>query len=110
MLRRDALPVVQIKQHGRAGRGGFQQIAKFAQHMRPDGFALIGGHHEAVRALIQEHVEMVEPEVDQLFLKLAIAVDGAVQLAFRKIAATTCWGLLASINLRRSSGLADGSN
>ena len=53
-LRRYALPVVQIKHHGGAIGGGFEQIAELPQHVRADGVALIGGHQNAIRALTHD--------------------------------------------------------
>ncbi len=64
--------------------GGFQQIAELAQHMRADGVALIARDQVSVRALVEIHVEVVVPEIHQLFLKLAIAFNRAIELALRQ--------------------------
>ena len=53
--------------------------------MRADGLALIGRDQITVRALVQKHVEVVVPEIDQLFLKLPVAQNRAVQFAFAQI-------------------------
>jgi hypothetical protein len=46
----------------------------------PDRVALVLGQHEAVTAFSCVDVEMVEPEIGQHFLELAVAVDRADQL------------------------------
>ena len=74
-----AQPVVQVEEHGRALGGGFQQLAELAQGARADDVALVAGDQVAVRALVEEDVEVVEPEVGHHFFQLALAVDVAQQ-------------------------------
>src|SRR5258708_6262461 len=50
-VRRNRLPVVQIKQHRRTLGCRFQEIPKLTKRVRADGFTLVGGHHVMVRAL-----------------------------------------------------------
>ena len=76
----DILPVIEVEEHGRALRGGFEHVAEVTEHIRPDGFAFVLAQVIARRALAGEHVEVVEPEVDQHFLQLPLAVEGAQQL------------------------------
>ena len=94
----DRLPVIQVEQHGRAFGGGFQQVAELAQHVRADGVALVFGGQVTVGSLVHEDVEMVEPEIGQHFVQLAIAIDGAQNLTLLEV---------AHHNLRRSGGELD---
>ena len=70
-------PVVEIEEHRRAPGDRFEHLAEAAEDVGPDGVALEGGDVGASRALAGEHVEVVEPEVHEHFLELALAVDGA---------------------------------
>ena len=74
------MPVVEIEEHRRALRGGAEQVAELAEHVRPDRVALVLGEQEAVAALARVDVEVVEPEVGQHFLELPLAVDRAQHL------------------------------
>ena len=49
--------------------------------------ALIAGQHVAVRALAEEYVEVVEPEIGHHFEQLALAVNILQQLAFHQFIA-----------------------
>ena len=53
--------------------------------MRPDGVALVRGEVDPREALVGEDVEVVEPEIDEHFLQLPLAVDGAQQLSARPV-------------------------
>ena len=75
-------PVVEIEQHRRALRGGAEHVAEVAEHVWPNRVALVLGDVVARRAFAGEHVEVVEPEIDQHFFELALAVDRAQQLRF----------------------------
>ena len=52
-----------------------QHRAEAAEHVRADRLALVALDQHAVEALALEHVEVVEPEVDQHLLQLARAVQ-----------------------------------
>ena len=54
-------------------RGGEHQVAEAAEDVGTDRLPLVGGQHPPHRALLGVHVEVVEPEVDQHFLELALA-------------------------------------
>src|SRR6185503_15707014 len=82
---RNALPVIEIEQHGRAFRRGFQQIAELAEYVRTNRIALIRSSQDPVGALIHVYVEVVEPEVGHLLFELAIAVNRAIELGFVQI-------------------------
>ena len=43
------------------------------------------GNQKPVRALVVKHVEVVEPEIVQLFGQLPVALDRAQQLRFQQI-------------------------
>ena len=75
-----AQPVVEIEEHRRALRDRTEKIAKAAEDVGPDHVALVLQHHRLVVDLAGEHVEMIEPEIDEHFLELTLAVDGAQQL------------------------------
>ena len=75
-------PVVEIEQHRRALRRGAEHVAEVAEHVRPNRVALVLGDVVARRAFAGEDVEVVEPEIDQHFFELALAVDRAQQLRF----------------------------
>ena len=66
--------------------GGQQKILEFAQHVRPDGVALIARQHGAHAVLALEDVEVVEPEVGQDLFQLAVGIERAVQFGFAQIA------------------------
>ena len=53
--------------------------------MRTDRIALVAGQQIAVGALVDEHVEVVEPEVGHHFVELPFAVDRAQQLGLRQL-------------------------
>jgi hypothetical protein len=76
-----ALPIVEVEEHRRALRGCEQHVLEFAEDVRANDIALIGGNQVAVSALADEDVEVVEPEVGEHLFKLTIAVNGAQQLA-----------------------------
>ena len=75
-----AAHVVEIEQHRRALRRSTQQIAEAAQHMRTDRVALVRREVHPRDAPVGKDVEVVEPEIDQYFLQLPLAVDGPQQL------------------------------
>ena len=55
-------------------RGRQQHVAEPAEHERPDRIALVAGQQHADGVLPLEHVEVIEPEVDEDFLELATPV------------------------------------
>src|SRR6266850_5035277 len=80
-----AHPVVEIEEHRGALRGGAEQVAEVAEHPRSDRVALVLGQHEAIAPLARVDVEMVEPEIGEQLLELALAVVGAQQLLLREL-------------------------
>ena len=84
-VRPDAQPVVEIEQHRRALRGRHQQVFELPQHMRADRVALVAGHQVTVGSLVDEHVEVVEPEVRHHFVELPFAIDRAQQLGLHQL-------------------------
>src|SRR5580693_1965836 len=76
-VRSDAQPVIKIKQHGWTLCGRDQQVLKLAEGMRANDVAFVAGEQVVLRALANEYVEVIKPEVGHHFLQLAIAVDGA---------------------------------
>ena len=79
-LRVHTLPIVEVKQHSGTLRRGLQQIAEFPHGVRANGVALVGSQQPAVLSLSGENIEVVEPEIGHLFVKLAFAVNGAIDL------------------------------
>ena len=117
LLRRGALPVVQVEEHRRALGRGLQQLSKLTQHVRPDRLAFVLRHVVARQALPGEHIEMVEPEVDHHFFELPVAVGRAQQFLLRQLqqhlpfaADLWCWrgshhlGLWCCAGLRIGAG------
>ncbi len=84
-IRPDAQPVIEIEHHCRALRGRHQQVLEFSQHVRADGVALIAGEQISVGALVDEHVEVVEPEVGHHFVELPFAIDGSQYLGLHQL-------------------------
>ena len=83
---RHGLPVVQVEKHGRMTRSGQQKVLEFAQHVRPDGIALIARQHGAHAVLALEDVEVVEPEIGQHLFQLPVRIERAIKLGFAQIA------------------------
>ena len=68
--------VIQISQHCRVLRGGFEHLAEVTQHVRPNSVAFVA--RDEVRRLVdprQANVEMVEPEIRQHLYQLVVATD-----------------------------------
>src|SRR4030095_10726033 len=70
----DALPVVEIKEHGRALRRRAEQIAELAEHVRTDRVALVLGEVLLRRPLAREDIEVVETEIGEHFLEPRLTV------------------------------------
>ncbi len=79
-LRIGAQPVVEIEEHRRALGRRAKQVAEAAPDMRPDRLALVIGDEARGAPLAGEDVEVVEPEVDEHFLELPLAIDRARDL------------------------------
>ena len=79
-VRIGAHPVVEVEEHRRALRGRLEQIAELAEHVRANRVALVFGEQKPGGALARVDVEVVEPEIDEHFLELPLAVDRAQQL------------------------------
>ena len=67
-------------------RSGQQKVPELAQHMRPDGIALIARQHGAHAIFALENVEVVKPEVGKDLFQLAVGVERAVELGLPQIA------------------------
>ena len=102
---RNALPVVEIEQHGRALRRSFQQIAELAEHVRTNRIALIRGRQNPIRALVHVHVEVVEPEIGHLLFELPVAVNRAIQLGFVQIVGQHLLGRVVGHQLAALHGI-----
>ena len=61
------------------------RFVELAEHMRANRIALIAGEQITVRAFVHVNVEMVEPEIDQQFLQLMFAINGAQNFGFGEI-------------------------
>ena len=75
---RDALRVVEVDQHRRAVRHGAEQVAEGAEDAWADDVALV--LRQVVphgRPLLDEHVEVIEPELGHHFLQLPFGLHGA---------------------------------
>ena len=107
-VRAHGLPVVQVEQHRRTLGGGFQQVFELAEDVRADHVALVFGDQVAVGALIEVDVEVVEPEIGQHFVELAVAVDGAQQLAFGEIAGDHLLRTVGHLDAAAQLGRCDG--
>ena len=80
-----AHPVVQVHQHGRAFGRGPKQLAETTKNMRANRLALVLTDVNLCLSLAREHVEVVEPKVDEDFLELTFAVHGAHEFGFSKL-------------------------
>ncbi len=77
----DAQPVIEEKKHCRTLGSGDQQILKFTHGIGADGIAHVRCEEPAIRTLVGENVEVIEPEILHDRFELTIAVNGAVELA-----------------------------
>ena len=84
-LRISAEVIIQIKEHGRAFGGSPQQITKSAQDARPDDIVFIRGEQPEIQILIGEDVKVIEPEICQLLLQLAVAINSAQRLGLLEL-------------------------
>ncbi|MFO1253291.1 MAG: hypothetical protein U1E77_19665 [Inhella sp.] len=91
------LGVVQVEQHGRVGGHGTEQVAEAPEHMGADGAGLVVRHQHAAQALVEEDVEVVEPEVHQAFFELV----GAFQRAQQARLGSLVQGLADQLTARR---------
>ena len=69
---RDALRIVEIKEHRGAFSRRDEQIFEFAERPRPDGFFYIRRQQKPIGALAYKDVEMIRPEVDHHFPQLPL--------------------------------------
>src|SRR5262249_37252336 len=69
-------PVVEVEEHRRVVGHGAEEISKTPEEVRADRLPLVGGDHPPNRAFVRRDVEVVEPEVDQRLLELALALGG----------------------------------
>src|ERR1039457_3202257 len=83
--RSSRLPVVEVEEHGGTLRGGAQQVFELAEDMRANGIALVGSDQIVIRALVDENVEVVVPEVGEDLFQLPFAVDRTEELGFEQI-------------------------
>ena len=84
-MRANALPVIEIKHHGRGLGGSHQQILEFAQRMRTNDVALVFGSEVTIRLLVDEDVEVVEPKIGHHLIELALAVGGTQYLGLLQL-------------------------
>src|SRR5271170_1351269 len=82
-VRPHAQPVVQVKQQCRALRRSHQQVFELAERVRANYIALVAREHQAVESLVQEYIEVIEPEICHYLFKLALAVDGPQKFRLR---------------------------
>ena len=80
-----AHPVVEIEEHRRALRRSFEQVAELAKDVGTYGIAIVLGQQEPVAAFPRVDVEMVEPEIGEHLLQLALAIHRAKQLLLRQL-------------------------
>ena len=77
--------VVQVAEHARVLEHAPEHVLEAAEDVRADRVAF--ECHEAPARLVDAvHVEVVEPEVHQHLLELALALDGAQQLGASRVA------------------------
>ena len=81
LARRLRLPVVEVEQHRRVASRGQQQVAEPAEDVRTDRIALVAREQHAPLSLAVEHVEVIQPEIDEHFLELAVRVERAIHPA-----------------------------
>src|SRR3989442_1205394 len=72
-----ALPVIEIKKHGRVMGGGPEQIAKMPQGIGPYGLLFKGTGPKFIKTFAGKNVEMIKPKINHHFLKLPGTLDGA---------------------------------
>jgi hypothetical protein len=75
--RRDALHVVEIEEHRGAARGGEQQVLETSERVRADHVLDVARQQEAIRSLVDEHVEVIEPEAGHDLAQLVLGGHGA---------------------------------
>jgi hypothetical protein len=71
-----ALPVVEVVEHLRTFRDRIEEIAELAERTWTNDVPVVLDDRIAVRALADEHAEMILPEVRHDFLELSFALDG----------------------------------
>jgi hypothetical protein len=79
-VRIGAQPVVEVEEHRRVLRRCAEQVAERPEHVGSDRSALVLGDPERRASFAGEHIKVVEPEVDELLLELALAIDDADHL------------------------------
>src|ERR1700724_375552 len=84
-IRSNTEPVVEIEHHRGTLRRGYQQVFEFSEYVWTNRIALVAGQQKAVSALVDENVEVVEPEVGHHFAELALAVDRSQQLGLHQL-------------------------
>ena len=71
-----ALPVIEIEEHGRASRRGEQQVRELPERARAERLLDVGRREHPIGALAEEHVEVIDPEVDHDLAQLASGERG----------------------------------
>ena len=75
----DRARIVEIDQHRRMGFDRQQHVAEAPEHMRADGFALVGAADLAHIALVRRNAEMVRPEPDQPFDETDLGAERGIE-------------------------------
>jgi len=78
-------PIIQVKKHGGTLGRRHQEIFEASKNPRADHIVLKAGGVHPIQTLGHEDVEVVHPEVDHQFLKLAFTVDGSNQPSLGKL-------------------------
>ena len=81
----DALEIIKIKEHRRTFGGRKQKIFELSEGTRAEDVALVGGDEVTVGALVDKHIEVVEPEIGHHLFELAVAVGGAQDLGLHQL-------------------------
>src|SRR2546426_3055470 len=100
-FRRYRLPVVETVEHCRMACGGQQKILEMPEHVRADRIAFVASDQKMneirseLDVLVQIHVEVVVPEVDQDLFELPLGIDGAEKFGLLQIiAGNLTWSAL----------------
>src|SRR5205085_4304575 len=92
-IRSHAQPVIQIEQHCGTLRGGDQKVFESSKCMGTNRVPLVARDENAVVALVDENIEMIEPEISHHFVQLAFAINCPQQFRLRQFADNHPFGI-----------------
>src|ERR1700686_2172940 len=84
-IRSNTEPVGAIEHHRLPLRRRYQQVFEFSEYVWTNRITLVACQQKAVSALVDENVEVVEPEVGHHFVELALTVDRSQQFGLHQL-------------------------